>query len=317
VVGEEVASAEGETVLPEGEQTAPEGEGTEVSAEGEQAGDTETSDGETADSVAEEEEPAGEKEPERVVVGYRNVKMFRSDFQAVCDSLVSFSVDSTIHLHIKPILWNEENQVTSDLTVVHTKNEQLERAVFTGGEDGNPIMAAQLDTAHYNQITGREITAFFADNELYRVDAKGNGLTYYYMQDEDTGDIQDFTTVESADITFHIKERQMETIVWRVTPVFNIYPMDMIPETQEQRMPNFEWQGHLRPAKSDVFDRVIRSTEREFYSALSKPQFPLTDKIHTYRKELIRGGLWHDRTEDISPLARDFIFDIESGRIVM
>ena len=105
-------------------------------------------------------EATAEEEKERVIVGYHHVKIFRSDLQAVCDSLVSFSRDTTIHLHKDPVMWNGDNQIKSDRTVVYIKDEVIDHAVFTGGEEhGNPVMSAELDADHYNQITGKTIEA--------------------------------------------------------------------------------------------------------------------------------------------------------------
>ncbi len=295
------APAEGDSAVPV-EETASDG----TAPEGETPGD-EMPVGDVAG-----EETAGEKEKERVVVGYHNVRIFRSDFQAVCDSLIGFSVDSTIHMHIKPIMWNGENQITSDLAVIHTRNEELYKAVFTGG---NPVMGSNLDNVQYNQVTGREIEAFFEDNEIYRVDAVGSAKTYYYLQDEETKEYQGFLVVECADITFHISNRNVDSIVYRVNPVYAIYPMNKIPETQERVMSNFEWKGDLRPAKKDVHDRMERPTQREYYLGLPMPQFPLSGKIHTRRLSLISSGTWRDRTDDISSLAKDFMRNIESGNI--
>lgn len=250
-----------------------------------------------------------EEEVNRVVVAYNNVKIYRSDLQAVCDSLVAFSIDSTIHMYIDPVMWNGDNQIKSDEATIFTLNEQLDRALFVGG---NPVMSAKLDEAHFNQITGKTIEAFFRDNELYRVDAVGNGITYYFMQDDKTQALQGFLVAESADITFFIAERTVETITFRGNPEYSIYPMDQIPATQEQRLPQFKWEAHRRPTQADVFDRIIKPSRREAYEAMPHPDFPLTLKINDHREKLVKGGTWRDRTDDISQEARDFVAAIQA-----
>ena len=204
--------------------------------------------------------------------------------------------------------------MTSDLVVIHTVNEQLDKAVFTGSQNDNPIMSSKLDNWHYNQVTGKVIEALFKDNEIYRNDVVGNGQTYYYLQDEETGEYQSFLVVVCADMTFHIKDRDVESIVYRSEPVFAIYPMDKIPATQEQTLPNFKWVGERRPENEEVFNRVIRPSMREQYEALQPPQFPLTDKINAYKSSLIKSGTWRDRDEDISQEAYDYIRRLESQK---
>ena len=72
------------------------------------------------DSIA---APAGDS-LYRLVKGYRRVKIFRNDFQAVCDSLVAVSTDSMILLYIDPVLWNQDNQITSDVMKIYTEKLQ-------------------------------------------------------------------------------------------------------------------------------------------------------------------------------------------------
>ena len=91
----------------------------------------------------------------RLVKGFRNVRIYRSDFQSVCDSLVAVSRDSTIHLYIDPVLWNQNSQITSDVMDIFTANSQIVRAEFVG----RPLMVSELDTMHYNQVAGKTMTA--------------------------------------------------------------------------------------------------------------------------------------------------------------
>lgn len=106
----------------------------------------------------------------RLVKGFRNVRIYRSDFQSVCDSLVAVSRDSTIHLYIDPVLWNQNSQITSDVMDIFTANSQIVRAEFVG----RPLMVSELDTMHYNQVAGKTMTALFRNNQIYRNDVKGN-----------------------------------------------------------------------------------------------------------------------------------------------
>lgn len=248
------------------------------------------------------------EEVERVMVAYHNVRIFRSDFQAVSDSMVSFTVDSTMHLYVEPVMWNGENQIKSDEVTIYTLNQEIDRIYFVGG---NPVMSSRLDSKHYNQVTGKTIEAFFRDNELYRVDAKRNGITYYYLQDDETQALGGFLTVESGDITFYISERMVDDIVFRTDDVYALYPMTDIPASQEQYLPQFKWEGHRKPALKDVFDRVIRPSRREEYMVIPQPGFPITDKIREYRDNLVGSGEWRDRTDDISQEARDLIISTQ------
>lgn len=241
---------------------------------------------------------------DRIVRAYHHVRIFRSDFQAVCDSLVAFSYDSTAHLYIDPVLWSENNQVISQYIDIYSRNQQIEKAVFVG----EPIMISKVDSAHFNQVKGKVIEALFRNNEIYRTDVNGNGQTYYYMTEDDRpDDIIGFLVAECADITFFMEEKKVTTIVYRGSPVYSIYPMDKIPEDQEQFLPGFKWLPERRPALQDVFTRTIRPSERERYEAMPQPTFPLTEAIMRHKEQMIRDGIWRERNDQISVDTQNFI----------
>ena len=231
----------------------------------------------------------------RLLKGFRNVKIYRSDFQTVCDSMTAISTDSTIHLYIDPVLWNENNQITSDVMDIFTENQQLTRAEFIG----SPMMVSQLDTTHYNQVAGKTMTAYFFNNQIYRNDVNGNAQTIYYMQDGEPVEITMMGVIESGEISFFIEDKQVVQITYRGDPVYNFYPMDKIPPTQDIRLKGFKWEGARRPSQAEVFDRRIRPSERERRSEMKHPDFPIMQRIDDHRKRLIEQRRWTDRNDQV------------------
>ena len=231
----------------------------------------------------------------RLLKGFRNVKIYRSDFQTVCDSMTAISTDSTIHLYIDPVLWNENNQITSDVMDIFTENQQLTRAEFIG----SLMMVSQLDTTHYNQVAGKTMTAYFFNNQIYRNDVNGNAQTIYYMQDGEPVEITMMGVIESGEISFFIEDKQVVQITYRGDPVYNFYPMDKIPPTQDIRLKGFKWEGARRPSQAEVFDRRIRPSERERRSEMKHPDFPIMQRIDEHRKRLIEQRRWTDRNDQV------------------
>lgn len=229
----------------------------------------------------------------RLLKGFRDVRIYRSDFQAVCDSMTAISTDSTIHMYIDPVLWNQSNQITSDVMDIFTENQQITRAEFVG----SPMMVSELDTLHYNQVAGKQMTAYFRDNAIYRNDVNGNAQTIYYMQDGEPPQITGVGVIESGDCSFYIEDKQVITIVYRKDPDWNIYPMDKIPPDQELFLKGFKWEGARRPTQADVFDRTIRPSQREVKSQLPHPDFPLLKALEEHKKRLIEERRWADRNE--------------------
>lgn len=239
----------------------------------------------------------------RIIRAYRNVRTFRKDFQSVCDSMVVLSVDSTIHLYRSPILWYGRNQVIADNIDIFTANQQITRAEFTG----NPIMAEQIDSVAYNQVAGKRIEALFRDNEIYRVNAEGNGQTLYYTTDENSGRVTEFMTITCADISFLLVDRQIETIIWRGNPVYSIYNITQVPAEQQRTLRDFVWHGDQCPTQEQVFDRDLRPSRREEMLRKPQPEFPIQQSIDRRRKRLTESGNWRDRNETLSPEAVEFV----------
>ena len=234
----------------------------------------------------------------RHIKAYRNVRMFRKDAQMVCDSLVSSSVDSVIHLYIEPVMWNQSNQLASAQVDIYTKDGALERAEFTG----EPIMVAEIDTVYYNQVAGKNMTAFFKDNEIYRNDVDGNVQTIYFRTESDKSAlVTEMTYLESASASFFIEEQQLVGITYRNDVPFTMYPLALIPESQPLKLKNFKWVPQQRPTKESVHSRVIRPAERENRWRRRRPKFSIVERMDRRKEFLLMRGEWSDREDQLTP----------------
>jgi len=65
-----------------------------------------------------------------------------------------------------------------------TQWRYLQKTVrLTVGIYNNAFIASQVDTSRFNQIKGRSLTGHFKNNELYKINIKGNGEALYYLLD--------------------------------------------------------------------------------------------------------------------------------------
>ena len=242
----------------------------------------------------------------RLTKAYRNVKVFRSDMQSVCDSMTAISIDSTMHLYLNPVLWNQANQITSEVMDIYSANQQIIRAEFIG----TPIMGSQVDTSMYNQVAGKLITALFRDNEIYRNDVDANAQTIYYMQDDKTKEVNEVAIIESGSASFHIENRQLTGITYRQNVVTTIYPLHKVPSDVSLVLKGFEWQANRRPTKKAVFDKVQRPSERKVRSKLAKPHFGISVSINRQKKSLLEDGEWSDRDHLVDPETVEWMRDL-------
>ena len=233
----------------------------------------------------------------KLIKAYRNVRMYRSDSQMRADSMTILNTDSVIRLYHDPILWNEDNQITCDSMHVYTENQMLKRGHFMG----DPIMGIEIDTMYYNQVKGKDMKAYFANGEVYRNDVDGNAQTIYYMQEEDAPDVTGMMYIESSAISFYLVDGEMDKIAYKQNPEYVLYPVQMIPEDQELRLPDFDWYDELRPTRDSVHQRAIESSRRESLSVQRKPLFPITDRIDYDRRRLVENRVWIDRLDELTP----------------
>ncbi|MDE5579669.1 MAG: hypothetical protein K2I85_06970 [Alistipes sp.] len=242
----------------------------------------------------------------RLLKGFRDVRIYRSDFQCVCDSMTALTTDSTIHLYIDPVLWNEANQITSEVMDIFTRDRQLERAEFVGG----PMMVNRLDSIYYNQIAGKAMTAYFRDNAIWLNNVDGNAQTLYFNQDGQPPQVTELFFVESGSINFYIDRNQVVRMAWYTEPHYSITPIDKLQPGQELYLKGFRWEGSRRPSQGDVFDRVIRPSERAARSALRHPEFPLRRRIEEHRRELVGQRRWVDRIDLVDPATAEWMLEL-------
>lgn len=249
---------------------------------------------------------AGTAEPDttfRIFRGWHDVKIWRKDVQAICDSMVGFSADSTLHMYIDPVLWYGESQVTADSITAFTRGGSIDRAEFYG----DPIMGSELSARKFNQVEGKTMTAFFREGVVYRHDVYGSAKALYYVQEEGDPNPVAFIVASSNNMTFLIEEDFVRYIVAREQVDWPIYPIDQIPNTQPTRLKGFDWKPELKPKLEDVFTRRVRTTERPFYNELPVPEFPIAARILKRREYLINNRMWGDRTDPLPAHAVEFV----------
>lgn len=190
------------------------------------------------------------------VRAHYGVRVYRDDMQMVCDSMVYLGSDSTIHLYIRPICWNENQQISADSIIVYIKNGAVEHA--TGAPNAVCVMHDTLDL--FNQMSGKELTAFLTDGEVHTIDVSGNALTIYYPK-EDDGSYVGLNTTESSFIRAYVRDRNIYRLRFTKETTGVLYPIDQIPADSE-RLPQFFWANEVRPVSpEDVFRKVERVNE--------------------------------------------------------
>lgn len=233
--------------------------------------------------VATPKGPPRDTTPIRYVLAWHNVKMYRSDMQAACDSMVFSELDSIARLYGEPVLWNEvRNQLTADEMQLLMKDGAFSR----GSMLTNAWIISRQDSIHYNQIKSTEMLGYFRDSKLYRFDALGGVSAIFYMADEEV-----ITTVnikESRSLTAALKDGQAQRLLYMESIKSDAYPVGDV-EPEKQRLKGFVWRGDERPvSRETITAREIRTSERKQYERMQRPLFRETNKyFDNYMNDLI------------------------------
>ena len=184
----------------------------------------------------------------RKVFAYPHVRVFRKDLQAVCDSMVMNSVDSTLKMYKDPIMWSEGKQVLGEEIQLFMNDSTIRFAHVIG--QAFSIEKMDEDSLHFNQISSKEMMSWFEGGQLRKNQAQGNVKTVFYMMDDADSTLIALNYLETDTMRmFLTPERKMEKVS-AVKHEGTMYPISQIPP-DKYRLPNFAWFEYVRPKSKD------------------------------------------------------------------
>lgn len=191
------------------------------------------------------------KPENRIVRGFYNVRMFKSDMSGKCDSIHIDQKTGLTQMIRRPILWNEANQITGDSIhlINNTETEKLDSLkVFD-----NAFIIQKDSIDGFNQVKGQKLYGFFnKENQLDSVNILNNAESIVYMREEN-GELQGIDKSKSASITILFYNKAIDEVIKYKNPGGNIWPESQFIQ-QQQTFDNFEWRGDERLlSKEDIF----------------------------------------------------------------
>ena len=179
---------------------------------------------------------------------YNDVTIYKSNMQAVCDSLTYFSKDSVFNLYKDPVVWTDSTQMTADTISLFLQSKKIKKLSLLD----KAFIINFLEYEIYNQIKGRDVFGYFEKDTLRRIIVKGNGESIYYAQDDNKAYIG-ANKATCSNILIKFKDAKVNTVTFLNKPNATFFPMQQLsPATL--RFDGFSWQEHLRPkSKADLF----------------------------------------------------------------
>lgn len=183
----------------------------------------------------------------RSIKAYHHVRVFKSNMQAIADSLFYTAADSTLRWYGNPILWSQGSQQTGDTIYVRLKNNKLNTLQVL--ENGF-MVNVNADSAKFNQVKGKLITAFFKNGEMSNMFVDGNAESIYYTRDKDSV-YTDMSQTVSARIKILFKNKEISDLLTIKDPEGVRIPVKEL--TEEKMLTGFIWRPEFRPlSKKEV-----------------------------------------------------------------
>ncbi len=180
---------------------------------------------------------------------YYKVRMYRKDMQAVCDSLVYNSKDSVMTMYKDPIAWNVNRQLLGEVIDIFMKDSTIEHAHI----NGQALSIEKIDEKdHFNQVSSKDMFAYFINGDIHQSDAIGNVQTIFYPVDEKDSTFQGLNYLETDTMRMYLQERKLQRIKTNKASG-TTYPMTQIP-SNKYHLTQFAWFDYVRPTdKDDIF----------------------------------------------------------------
>lgn len=192
------------------------------------------------------------KKEYRTLLAYHDVRAFKSDMQAKCDSIVYTYKDSTMRCYKEPTIWSQGAQMTADFITLELKNGDLHKMNMYN--NAFLVMIDSLDSTKFDQIRGKDMFGFFVNNELVKLDVQGNGQSIYYAKEED-GEYVGVNKADCSNMILRFKENKVQKVNFLVKPDATFYPLDQI-AAEELKLKGFTWRDAIKPkSKLEVIDR--------------------------------------------------------------
>ena len=202
---------------------------------------------------------------QRTLKGYNHVRAFRTDVQAVCDSLVYKTQDNCLWMFRDPIVWTDERQVLGE-EIQAFLNDSTVDSIYVIDQ---ALLVERMDSLHYNQVASHTMRAYFQPNGDLSVAAfDGNVCTIMYPLESDST-ILYHNYAEAPKVRMTMENNKLKRIVAFPKPEATLYPLGTAPP-ERTFLPSFAWFDKIRPVdKDDVFvwkpkheDKRLRTQQR-------------------------------------------------------
>ena len=204
----------------------------------------------------------------RKVLATGNVSLTGRQFQGVCDSLRYTQTDSSITMISAPVLWQDSSQIIGNRITLYLGDDGVERMYIPK----ESFITEKVGRDLYNQVKGRELTAYFIDGSMRNILIKGNGQSIYHAFDDKkdaVGNIVrkyigvNISECSDMEILMKVEESGVSSIKFLTKPDNKLKPAAII-GSETFFLNDFQWEKDRKPSLV-----LEREAFQWFYSPIS------------------------------------------------
>ena len=189
----------------------------------------------------------------RELKAFKDVKIWYGKISGKSDSS-HYSIDEKlVKLRREPIIWMANTEMKGDSMNLYVNDSIIDSTLILG----NSTVIMEVDSGkYYNQVSGKTIHAYFSNDELTKIDVKGNAWTIFYPVDEQKKDTlvsikrYGMNRLFASELRIYLEKEEVHKITYFDKPDGIFYPIDKIDE-KERWIKGFSWNPHLRPKRTN------------------------------------------------------------------
>ena len=192
------------------------------------------------------------KKGNQIIRAFNNARFFKSNMSGKCDSIHSSTKKALTELIGRPVVWNEENQLTGD--VIHLIGDNKTEKIDSLKVINNAFIISRdsLGTG-YNQAKGLNMYGKFKDNKLDYIDLVKNTEAVFYIYDDDDKTLIGIEKKISSSINITFEDNKFNVITSLKNVESQMYPEKDLPENA-RNLRGFNWRGdEIIRTKEDIF----------------------------------------------------------------
>jgi lipopolysaccharide export system protein LptA len=182
----------------------------------------------------------------RLIFAYHNVKIFKSDLQAVTDSISYSYADSIIRCYGRPMVWSQGTQLSADTIYMQMKESRLDNMIL----QRNGMIVSTEDSVRYDQIKGRTLTGIFANNKLSTLFVDGNAESIKHVDNSMNRTISSRIRMDFAGGKL-VRVNLIGKVEGRLIPI------EKVPE-ESKILQGFIWRPNDRPRSPEAIIPSLR-----------------------------------------------------------